>query len=96
MEIAPRHTQESFLSFFNEALYALGFAKGIGKKLTAAHECTEAFIDSTYKINSSKRELFAVLTTVFGTGFPSAYVSGELLRVVMRQLCQGKMLSLVF
>ncbi len=60
------------LSFFNEAPYALGFVTSIEKELTAAHECAEAFIGDTYKTNSSKMELFAVLTTVFSIGFPIA------------------------
>lgn len=34
----------------------------------------EAFIDSTYKTNKSGLELFVILGTVLGSGYPIAYM----------------------
>lgn len=60
--------------FYSCRPYALGFTTGIAKMVTHTHECGEAFIDSTYKTNSSKLELFTIIVTIFGTGFPVAYL----------------------
>lgn len=60
--------------FFSCKPFALGFTTGISRMLTHTHECGEAFIDSTYKTNSSKLELFTIIVTIFGTGFPLAYL----------------------
>lgn len=60
--------------YFNREPYALGFTTSIAKMVTENHECGEAFIDSTFKTNSSKLELFTIMVSVFGTGFPIAYM----------------------
>lgn len=60
--------------FYSETPFALGFMTRLGLSFLSRHECAEMFIDSTYKTNSLKLELFSVITTVFGTGFPVAYL----------------------
>lgn len=66
---------ENFEIIFEQnAPYALGVVTSIGKQLTALFSCTEVFIDSTYKTNRSKIELFTVLVSVFGVGFPVGYL----------------------
>lgn len=53
--------------------FALGVVTNIGKIATCLYNCTEAFIDYTYMINRSKLELFTVIVSVFGVGFPVGY-----------------------
>ena len=45
----------------------------IGKEVLERHECAE-ILDSTYKTNSSKFELFALMESVLGAGVPIAYM----------------------
>ena len=46
----------------------------IGKEVLQKHECAEIFIHSTYKTNSSKFELFAVLRLILGFDVPISYM----------------------
>lgn len=49
---------------------AIGFITSIGRVVAEAEECGELFIDNTYKTNSSNLELFSIMTSVVGTGYP--------------------------
>ena len=59
------HSQEPF---------ALGFLSNHAKTICNQFCVQEAYIDSTFKTNSSKHELFAILGSFLGTGFPIAYL----------------------
>ena len=54
--------------------YGTGFLTNLGKQLSAKVPIREVFIDSTYKTNKEKLELFALIGSVMGTGFPLAYM----------------------
>ena len=86
---APRQTQASsggkseaegnvnveFKKIFQESHpFALGFITSLGVTSCEHVDVKELFIDSTFKTNRQKIELFAVLGTVLGTGFPIAYL----------------------
>ena len=53
--------------------FAIGFTTKLAHQLLAEFDVVEAFVDSTFKTNSSSLELFTVLGSLFGTGFPLAY-----------------------
>lgn len=69
-----RTCQNISLCFTSENPKAIGFTTSIGSKVAKKYECAKAFIDSTYKTNGSGMELFAIMTSVFGTGVPVAYM----------------------
>ena len=56
-----------------EALIGLGFITKFGLEMIDKFTVKQFFVDSTYKTNSDKMEVFIVLRTVLGTGFPLAY-----------------------
>ena len=62
------------LCFMRELPCVVSCITTIGKHVLQRHECAEIFMDSTYKNNSSKFELFAVMTSVMGIGNPFAYM----------------------
>lgn len=53
---------------------AIAFVTILGEELLHEFRWGEVFIDSTYKTNSSKLELFTVIVSVFGVWFPIAYL----------------------
>lgn len=53
--------------------FCLGVITGLGEELIARHGCEEVFIDSTYRTNSEKLEIFSIMTSFAGTGFPISY-----------------------
>ena len=55
-------------------MVAIGFVTKLGKELLNNYRFAEVFIDSTFKTNSSKIELFTILVSVFGVGFPLACI----------------------
>ena len=66
---------ESFIEiFYNQEPFALGFLSNHARRVCDRARIEEAFIDSTFKTNSSKLELFAILGSFLGTGFPIAYL----------------------
>lgn len=60
--------------FNTEYPFSKGFITTLGERVCCCHECAGRYIGSTYMTNSSKLELFSILTGVFGTGFPVAYL----------------------
>lgn len=54
--------------------FAVGVTTTIGDKVCSFFKCTEAFIDSTYKTNRRKLELFTVIVCVFAVGIPVGYL----------------------
>ena len=69
-----RESSEMEEILYSETPYAIGFVCAHGVDLCEKVRGDEAFIDSTYKTNSSKPELFAVLGSFLGKGFPIAYL----------------------
>ena len=66
---------QSFQEIYHrERPFALGFLCTRARNLCEELNIQEAFIDSTFKTNSSKLELFAVLGSFLGAGFPIAYL----------------------
>ena len=59
---------------YTEEPFALGFLCIHARKICEEINVREAYIDSTFKTNSSKLELFGVLGSFLGTGFPVAYL----------------------
>lgn len=53
--------------------YALGFLTKLGMELCEKYTIKELFIDSTYKTNREKVELYSVMASVMGLGFPISY-----------------------
>lgn len=51
----------------------IGFATSLGSQLVKDFRVEEVLIDSTYKTNKQKMELFAVIASSMGAGFPIAY-----------------------
>ena len=78
IEVSARNYLRSSQSFeeiyHRERPFALGFLCTRARNLCEELNIREAFIDSTFKTNSSKLELFAVLGSFLGTGFPIAYL----------------------
>lgn len=50
-----------------------GSALSVAEMIAKSHTISEAFIDSTFITNQKKLELFAVILSVMGKGFPFAY-----------------------
>ena len=72
-----RESAEMKEIIFSEKPYAIGFLCSHGADLCERIRVDEVFIDSTYKTNASKLELFAVLGSILGKGFPIAYLLVE-------------------
>ena len=82
-----------------EEPFYIGFTCNFSSSICKNVNVVEAHIDSTYKTNSSKFELFAVLGSFLGSGFPIGYLfleggsgddargqRGEVLRVFLEAL----------
>ena len=61
-------------TYYTQEPFALGFLCSHGRTVCERVSVREAYIDSTFRTNSSKFELFAVLGSLLGTGFPKAYL----------------------
>lgn len=53
--------------------FGVSFATSIGEKVVSNWRVEEIFIDSTFKTNKSKLELFVIIASCMGAGFPIAY-----------------------
>lgn len=53
--------------------YGLGFYTEIGREILENWRVEEVLIDSTFKTNKEKLELFSLIGSCMGTGFPLAY-----------------------
>ena len=60
--------------YYVQEPFALGFLCNHAHTVCEQVTVKEAFIDSTFKTNSSRMELFAVLGSFLGSGFPVAYL----------------------
>ena len=64
--------------YYAESPFALGFISNHARAVCTKAWIQEAYIDSTFKTNSSKLDLFAILGSFLGTGFPIAYLFLEI------------------
>lgn len=62
------------LVMHHTARFSLAVKTSIGDIVLSKFDCTKVFIDSTLKTNRSKLELFTVIVSVCGTGFPVSYL----------------------
>ena len=69
-----RESSEFDEIFVQEEPFAIGFTCRFAAEVCENFDIAEAHIDSTYKTNSSKFELFGVLGSFLGSGFPVAYL----------------------
>lgn len=74
LKLLARGTSKMRSIYNTDTPFALGMLTNLGERLVREQTCEELFIDSTYKTNSTKLELFTVLVSVVGTGFPMAYL----------------------
>lgn len=56
-----------------EEPFAMGCVTKIGEHIVTNWRVEEVFIDSTFKTNKNKLELFALIASCMGVGFPIAY-----------------------
>lgn len=60
-------------SYHQHSPFRIAFMTNIGLKVLKLNMADELLIDSTYKANKQKLELFALMRLCFWTGFPNAY-----------------------
>lgn len=54
--------------------FTFAFTTQIGREFVSKYRIEELFIDSTFKTNGQKLEVFCVIGSLHGTGFPIAYL----------------------
>ena len=68
-----RASSDVTLISHQSAPFHIGFLPNLTFEICEKFNVQETFIDSTFKTNAEKFELFAVIGKVVGTGFPLAY-----------------------
>ena len=61
--------------------FAVAFTTDLGVRLCERHRIDEVFIGSTFKTIGQKLELFCVVGSLLGTGFPIAYMILSLIHI---------------